>query len=55
MQSGQESLRMIFSHIFHSVMNFGIIFLGNSPHNIHIFRPQKERVAFEVSTAMAPF
>jgi hypothetical protein len=38
----QETLRMIYFCYVHSVMNYGIIFWGNSPHSIHIFRLQKK-------------
>jgi hypothetical protein len=37
----QETLRMIYFSYVHSVMTYGIIFWGNSAHNIHIFRLQK--------------
>jgi hypothetical protein len=37
----QETLRMICFSYVHSVMTYGIIFWGNSPHSIHIFRLQK--------------
>jgi hypothetical protein len=37
----QETLRMIYFSYFHSVMTYGIIFWGNSPFNILIFRLQK--------------
>jgi hypothetical protein len=38
----QETLRMIDCTYVHSVMAYGIIFWGNSPHSIHIFRLQKK-------------
>jgi hypothetical protein len=38
----QETLRMIYFACVHSVMTYGIIFWGNSPHSIHIFRLQKK-------------
>jgi hypothetical protein len=37
----QETLRMIYFSYVHSVMAYGIIFWGNSPHSIHIFRLKK--------------
>jgi hypothetical protein len=37
----QETLRIIYFSYVHSVMTYGIIFWGNSPHSIHIFRLQK--------------
>jgi hypothetical protein len=37
----QETIRMIYFSYFHSVMTCGIIFCGNSPHSVHIFRLQK--------------
>jgi hypothetical protein len=37
----QETLRMIYFSYVHSVMAYGIIFWGNFPHSIHIFRLQK--------------
>jgi hypothetical protein len=37
----QETLRMIYFSYFHTVTAYGIIFWGNSPHSINIFRLQK--------------
>jgi hypothetical protein len=37
----QETLAMVYYAYFHSIMNNGIIFWGNSPHSINIFRLQK--------------
>jgi hypothetical protein len=31
----QGTLRMIYFSYFHSVMTYGLIFWGNSPHSIH--------------------
>ena len=36
-----ETLIMICNAYFHSLMTHGIIFWGNSPNNVHIFRLQK--------------
>jgi hypothetical protein len=36
----QENLKSTYSY-FHSLMNYGIIFWGNSTHSIHVFRLQK--------------
>jgi hypothetical protein len=38
----QETLIMVYYAYFHSLMSFGIIFWGNSPCSIHIFRLQKK-------------
>jgi hypothetical protein len=38
----QETLRMIYFSYVNSVMTYGIIFWGNSPNSIHIFRLQKK-------------
>jgi hypothetical protein len=37
-----KTLIMIFYAYFHSLMNYGLIFWGNSPYSIHIFRLQKK-------------
>jgi hypothetical protein len=37
----QETVRMIYFSYFHSVMTYGIIYWGNYPRSIHIFRLQK--------------
>jgi hypothetical protein len=34
----QGTLRMIYVSYFHSVKTYGLVFWGNSPHSIHIFR-----------------
>jgi len=34
-------LRMVYFSCFHSIMSYGIIFWGNSPHSINIFKIQK--------------
>jgi len=35
---------MIYHSLFHAVMTFGIIFLGNSSHSIQVFRKQKKAI-----------
>jgi hypothetical protein len=40
----QETLRTIYFSYVHSVRTYGIIFWGNSPHSIHIFRLKKRIV-----------
>jgi hypothetical protein len=37
----QKTLRMIYFSYLHSFMIYGVIFWGNSPHSINIFRIQK--------------
>jgi hypothetical protein len=37
----QEAIILIYITHFHTVMTYGIIFWGNSPHSINIFRLQK--------------
>jgi hypothetical protein len=37
----QEVLMMVYRAYFHSVLCYGIIFWGNSPHSIEVFRLQK--------------
>ena len=37
----QPTLRIVCYSYFHSVMNFGLIFWGNSPHAETVFRMQK--------------
>jgi hypothetical protein len=37
----QEILLMVYHAYFHFVLCYGIIFWGNSPHNIEVFRLQK--------------
>jgi hypothetical protein len=37
----QEVLLMVYYAYFHSVLCYGVIFLGNSPHSIEVFRLQK--------------
>jgi hypothetical protein len=39
-----ETLRMIYYSYFHTVMSYGIIFWGNSPYSINIFRLQKRAI-----------
>jgi hypothetical protein len=40
----QGTLRMICFSYFHSVMTYGLVFWGNSPHSIHILRLQKRAI-----------
>jgi hypothetical protein len=40
----QEVLVMIYYAYFHSVLSYSIIFWGNSPHSIDIFRLRKKRL-----------
>jgi hypothetical protein len=37
----QETLRMIYFAYVHSILEYGIIFWGNSPTSINVFRLQK--------------
>jgi hypothetical protein len=37
----QGTIRMIYFSYFHSVMTYSLVFWGNSPHSINIFRLQK--------------
>jgi len=39
-----NTLRMIYYYYFHSVMTYGLLFWGNSPDSIKIFRLQKKIV-----------
>jgi hypothetical protein len=41
---------MIYYAYFHSLMNYGLIFWGNSPYSIHIFRLQKKAIRIITST-----
>ena len=36
-----DTLKMIYYSYVHSIITYGIIFWGNSPHSIHIFKTQK--------------
>ena len=36
-----STLRMVYHSLFHSIMSFGLIFWGNSPHSPIIFKMQK--------------
>jgi hypothetical protein len=36
----QGTLRMVYFSYFHSIMTYGLVFWGNSPYSIHIFRLQ---------------
>jgi len=40
----QQVLVMVYFSAFHSVMSYGIIFWGASPHSINIFRLQKRNL-----------
>jgi hypothetical protein len=40
--SSQETLRMIYFAYVHSIMEYGVIFWGNSPTCINVFRLQKQ-------------
>jgi hypothetical protein len=37
----QENLKSVYYSHFHSLITYGIIFWGNSSHNIHVLRLQK--------------
>jgi hypothetical protein len=41
---------MMYYAYFHSLMNYGLIFWGNSPHSVHIFRLQKKVIRIITST-----
>jgi hypothetical protein len=41
---------MVYYAYFHSIMNYGIIFWGNSSYNINIFRPQKKVIKILTNT-----
>jgi hypothetical protein len=41
-----DILKLVYCSFFHLVMNYGIIFWGNSLHNINIFRLQKRVIRF---------
>jgi hypothetical protein len=45
-----KTLIMIYYAYFHSLMNYGLIFWGNSPYSIHIFRLQKKIIRIITST-----
>ena len=45
-----DSLKMVYYSYFHSVMIYGLIFLGNSHHSNIIFRLQKKRIIIEFRT-----
>jgi hypothetical protein len=34
----QETLKMVYHAYFHSIMNYGLIFWGNSSHSVNIFK-----------------
>jgi hypothetical protein len=38
----QESLRMVYFSYFHSIMTYGLVYLGNSYHSNTVFKQQKE-------------
>jgi len=40
----QETFMMVYYAYFHSIMNYGIIFRGNSPHSTNTFRLQKRAI-----------
>ena len=37
-----DTLKLVYCSYFHSLMNYGIIFWGNSAHSVHVFRQQKK-------------
>jgi IS1 family transposase len=37
----QETLKMVYYDYFHSIMNYGLIFWGNSSHRVKFFKIQK--------------
>ena len=43
-----ESLKLIYYSYFHSILTYGIIFWGNTPHSNAIFRMQKRIVRIMV-------
>jgi hypothetical protein len=46
----QEVLLMVYHAYFHSILRYGIIFWGNSPYSIDIFRLQKRVIRIICST-----
>jgi hypothetical protein len=38
----QETLKMVYYAYFHSIVNYGLIFWGNSSHGVEIFKIQKK-------------
>jgi hypothetical protein len=40
----QKTLKMVYYAYFHSVMNYGLIFWGNSSHSAQIFKIQKNMI-----------
>jgi hypothetical protein len=46
----QETFLMVYYAYFHSVMNYGTIFWGNSSYSINIFRLQKKGIRIMTST-----
>jgi len=38
----EDILKMIYYSYVHSIITYGIIFGGNSPHSTHIFKIQKQ-------------
>jgi hypothetical protein len=51
----QETLRMICFSYVHSIMTYGILFWGNSPHSIHMFRLQKRIMSIVTSSRNREF
>jgi hypothetical protein len=45
-----KTLIIIYYAYFHSLMNYGLIFWGNSPYSVHIFRLQKKVIRIITST-----
>lgn len=46
----QETVRVIYFSYFYSVMSYGIIFWGNSPHSVHTFRLQKRVIRISTNS-----
>jgi hypothetical protein len=46
----QDALRMIYFSYVHSIMTYGIILWGNSPHSIKTFRIKKKKKYIYIQT-----
>jgi len=46
----EDTLRMIYHSYVHSIITYGIIFWGNSPHSTHIFKIQKQIIRIKTKS-----